>query len=133
MSRVEDMPIYKQQIIELDSRIYNLWIRAKKKLSTPMRFPLTGYRGLVMILQEQEWLCANERLNDLPVICWQNFEDKNRTSLHLGIKCQLNYYHFAADQIQQKVLSLMVQHLEKKLLDQKNFCLSFKQEFNSRD
>lgn len=126
MSRVAGMPIYKQQTIEIDAKIYNVWCRAKKQLSLPIRFSLDGYRGLVMILQEQEWLCANERQNDLPVICWLNFEDKQRTNLHLGIKCQQNYYHYAANKIQQQVLDLTIKKLEQKLRDKKNFRLGLK-------
>ena len=107
MSRVADMPVYKQQQVEVTAQIYNLWRRAKLHNSLPIRFSLTNYRGLVMILDKREWLCADETLNDLPVIAWLNFCDKGRDNLHLPVQCTLNYYHYAANKISAHVLDLM--------------------------
>ena len=115
MSRVEGMPIYEQQKTEVAAKIYNLWRRAKLHKKCPIRFSLEGYRGLVMILDVDEWLCADERLNDLPVICWHEFADQGRDALHLPVKCTLNYYHFAASKIRAKTLELMAEELEQML------------------
>ena len=82
MSRVEGMLVYQQQAIEVSAIHYNLWRRAKSHLTFPLRFPLKGLRGLVMILDKHEWLCADERLNDLPVVCWIEFDDQGRDTLH---------------------------------------------------
>jgi hypothetical protein len=115
MSRVADMPVYKQQQVEVTAQIYNLWRRAKLHLRLPIRFSLTDYRGLVMILDKREWLCADETQNDLPVIAWLDFCDKGRDNLHLPIQCTLNYYHFAADKISAHVLELMQEELVNRL------------------
>ncbi|MCP3848837.1 MAG: hypothetical protein GY694_01175 [Gammaproteobacteria bacterium] len=112
MSRVVDMPVYEQRNIEISASLYNLWRRAKLHAPQPIRFPLEGYRGLVMILDHDEWLCADETQNDLPVVCWHKFEAQGRDALHLPIQCSRNYYHFAAEKIQQSVLKLMAEHLE---------------------
>jgi len=115
MSRVADMPIYEQQKDEVTAKLYNLWRRAKLHIKCPIRFSLTGYQGLVMILDKDEWLCADESLNDLPVICWLEFADQGRDALHLPVQCTRNYYHFAASKIQPHVLELMEVELEKLL------------------
>ena len=113
MSRVADMPIYKQQRDEVSAKVYNLWRRAKLHMKCPIRFSLTGYRGLIMILDKDEWLCADERQNDLPVICWLDFADQGRDALHLPVQCTLNYYHFAASKIRIHTLELMEEELER--------------------
>jgi len=118
MSRVSGMPVYEQQKVEVAAKIYNLWRRAKLHMQCPIRFSLAGYRGLVMILDKDEWLCADERQNDMPVICWIEFVDQGRDTLHLPVQCTLNYYHFAAYKIRAHVLELMAEELER-LLDKK--------------
>lgn len=112
MSRVADMPVYEQQQVEVSAKIYNLWRRSKLHLQLPVRFSLDGYRGLIMIVDKDEWLCADERQNDLPVICWLKFVDQGRDALHLPVACTRNYYHFAAAKIQAQVLELMTEELE---------------------
>ena len=113
MSRVKDMPVYEHQHVEVTARLYNLWRRAKLHYKFPIRFSLTGYQGLVMMINESEWLCADESLNDFPVICWLNFDDHGRDALHKPVQCTQNYYHFAANKIQAHVLELMDCELEK--------------------
>ena len=68
-----------------------------------------------MILDKHEWLCASERLNDFPVICWTDFEGQGCDTLHTAVKCKLNYYHFAASKIRDQVLELMQKELELRL------------------
>lgn len=121
MSRVVGMPIYEHQKVEVPAKLYNLWRRAKLHYTCPIRFSLEGYRGLVMLLDENEWLCADERQNDLPVICWMEFVDHGRDALHLPIACTLNYYHFASHKIREHVLELMEQELENMLSKHSNF------------
>ena len=115
MSRIEGMPIYQQQHIEIDASLYNLWLRSKHFISYPIRFPLEGYRDLVMILEEHEWLCADESQYDMPIIGWIEFQDKGRDALHTPVGCTRNYYHFAAKKIDDAVLKLMQQELEQRV------------------
>lgn len=113
MSRLDGVPYYSRQDDEVDATLYNLWRRAKLHFSLPMRLPLEGYQGLVMIVEESAWVCADETLNDIPVLAWLEFEDQSRDALHLPIKCKLNYYHHAASRIRQHTLELMQNELEK--------------------
>jgi hypothetical protein len=112
MSRSADMMAYEQKQVEVSAQIYNLWRRAKLHTNLPLRFPLTGYRGLVMLIDENEWLCADENQYDLPIICWFNFCDKGRDAIHLPVKCTQNLYHYAAHKICDSVLELMQNKLE---------------------
>lgn len=115
MSRVAGKAIYQQQQDEVTAKLYNLWRRAKLHFKFPIRFPLIGYRGLVMILDEDEWLCIDENNNDMPIICWLDFVDQGRDALHVPVKCTRNYYHFAADKIREHVLELTEEELDKML------------------
>jgi len=113
VSRLEGVPCYSREDAEVDAKLYNLWRRAKLHFSLPMRLPLTGYQGLVMLVEEHAWVCVDETQNDIPVLAWLAFADQNRDTLHLPVKCQLNYYHHAASIIRQHTLELMQQELEK--------------------
>ena len=115
MSRTADVPYYEQREDEVDAKLYNLWRRAKHRFTMPMRLPLEGYKGLVLIIENDEWVCADESLNDLPVIAWVDFEDQGRETLHLPVKCKLNYYHYAASKIRAHTLELMQHELENSL------------------
>lgn len=120
MSRVGDVPVYAQREDEVSARLYNLWRRAKLHFTLPLRIPLEGFRGLVMVLEEHEWVCVNERENDLPVLAWVEFKDQGRDALHLSVKCKLNHYHFAATKIRAQSLLIMESELEKKLSSANN-------------
>ena len=117
MSRVKDVPYYAQRDDKLDAQLYNLWRRAKMHFEMPIRLPLSDYPGFVMILEEEEWVCVDERQNDFPVLAWVEFEDQGRDTLHLPVKCKLNYYHFAASKVRAHSLELMQAELEARLHD----------------
>lgn len=117
MSRVGDMPVYKQRDDEVTAKLYNLWRRAKLHFDFPIRISLEGYRGLVMVLEDHEWVIVNEQENDLPVLAWVEFADQGRDALHLPVKCKINHYHFAASKVRAHSLELMEEALELKLIN----------------
>jgi len=117
MSRVGNMPVYQQRDATISAVLYNLWRRAKLHFDVPIRIPLTGYRGFTMILEEHEWVCVDEKQNDMPVLVWVEFEDQGRDALHVPVKCKLNYYHFAASKVRAGALEGMAQSLEQRLFD----------------
>ncbi len=118
MSRIADLPVYVQRNDEVSAKRYNLWRRAKLHYPCPIRLALPGYPGVVMILEEREWVCANERQGDLPMLAWIAFEDQGRDALHAPVKCKLNYYHFAASKFRAPALTLMEALLDKLLHDE---------------
>jgi len=115
MSRVGDVPFYEQREDCLPARLYNLWRRAKLHFKFPIRISLPMYPGMTMLLEENEWVCVDERQNDLPVLAWVEFKDQHRDALHLPVKCKLNYYHFAASKLRVAALTEMEQALERRL------------------
>ncbi len=113
MSRVADLPIYAQRDDQLESTLYNLWRRAKMHFNMPLRIEFPDRAGLILILEEHEWVCADASQNDLPVIAWVDFQDQGRDELHLPIGCKLNYYHYAASKLRLPALQLMQETLER--------------------
>ena len=116
MSRVEGMPVYAQHDEVVSAKLYNLWRRAKLHFDFPVRIPLEGYRGLIMVLDEYEWACVDERGDDMPILAWLEFQSQGRDALHLPVKCKLNHYHFAAAKVQVRSLELMEIALEQRLI-----------------
>ena len=112
MSRVGDVPVYAQRQDQVEAGLYNLWRRARLHFKFPMRLPVTGHEGVVLILEEDEWVCADVRQNDLPILAWVEFEDWNRDALHVPVNCKLNYYHFAASKFRADALASMKEGLE---------------------
>ena len=121
MSRVQDMPVYQQQTIEISAAHYNLWRRLRAHFPLPFRIPLSGLRSLALIIDRHEWVCVDEALNDMPVICWDGFDDKGRDALHLPVRCTLKYYHFAAAKIQVDVIEKMQQAMQDKIRNAGSF------------
>lgn len=120
MSRVGDMPIFAQRDGEVSAKLYNLWRRAKLHFDLPLRIELEDYYGFIIILEEHEWVVADEKENDLPILAWVEFEDQGRNALHVPVKCKLNFYHFAASRIRAHSLELMETALDKKLITESN-------------
>ncbi len=117
MSRIADVPYCAQRDDVIEAKLYNLWRRAKRRFTMPLRLPLLDYPGFVMILEAHDWVCADERQNDIPILAWVEFEDEGRDALHLPVKCKLNYYHFAASKVRAHSLELVQAELEKRLHD----------------
>ncbi len=115
MSRVGEVPVYAQRQDEVPAELYNLWRRARLHFKFPMRLPLSDHEGIILILEEDQWVCADLRQNDLPILAWVDFEDQHRDALHLPVKCKLNYYHFAASKFRANTLEYMQEALETRL------------------
>jgi hypothetical protein len=112
------MPVYEKREEEIPARYYNIWRRAKLHLKEPIHIPLPGLKGLLLILEDEHWVCINQQQNDVPVILWFEFEAKGRDTLHEPVKCRVNHYHFAASQVAQRVLDLMEKSLQQMLHDE---------------
>lgn len=115
MSRIANLPIYSQRDDEISATIYNAWRRARLHFECPIRIALVEMPNIVIILEDEAWICIDQYQNDLPLIAWLAFEDKQRQSLHLPIKCTLTYYHFLACKIRQPVLDTIAEVLQKRL------------------
>ncbi len=115
MSRTGEVPCFARRADQVEARLYNLWRRARLHLTMPVRIPLPGQPGVVMILEANEWVCVDARQNDLPILAWVEFEDRGRDALHLPVRCKLNYYHFAASRYRSRALEAMAEGLSRLL------------------
>lgn len=121
MSRTSEVPAYAQRDCEVQAALYNLWRRAKRHLRLPIRIQIPGpHHGAVLVLEEREWVCVDERNNDLPLLAWLGFEDQGRDALHLPVRCKLNYYHYAASRLRQPALESMKEELERRLRERRH-------------
>jgi len=115
VTRIHDMPVYATRRDEIDATLYNLWRRARLHLHIPIRIELPELKQMSLILEEDSWVMVDSQQHDLPVLAWVDFQDKGRSSLHTPVNCTLNYYHFMANQLRNRVVELMTQRLEEYL------------------
>lgn len=117
VTRIHDMPVYETRTEELDAAVYNLWRRARLHLTMPLRIELPELKQMALIVENDCWVLVDQCQYDLPVMAWLDFQDSGRSTLHTPVTCTLNYYHYLASHLQQKVLTLMSQALETRLID----------------
>ena len=117
VTRIHDMPVYETRTEELDAAVYNLWRRARLHLTMPLRIELPELKQMALIVENDCWVLVDQCQYDLPVMAWLDFQDSGRSTLHTPVTCTLNYYHYLASHLQQKVLTLMRQALETRLID----------------
>ena len=117
VTRIHDMPVYETRTEELDAAVYNLWRRARLHLTMPLRIELPELKQMALIVENDCWVLVDQCQYDLPVMAWLDFQDSGRSTLHTPVTCTLNYYHYLASHLQQKVLALMSQALETRLID----------------
>ncbi len=115
VTRIHDMPVYESRTEMLDASIYNLWRRARLHITMPLRIEMPELKQMALILEEDSWVVVDQCQYDLPVLAWVEFQDSERSSLHTPVSCTLNYYHYLASQIREKVLLLMSKDLEARL------------------
>ena len=69
-TRLDEVPYLAQRPDKIDAHLYNLWLRARKRMGRlPIRLELPGLRGgTELILEDGAWVCVNSRQYDLPII-----------------------------------------------------------------
>lgn len=105
MTSLEDIPVIKISPVSIAAGNYNRIRLALLRLDNPLRIPLPGLRGMDLIADKEAWVCVDRTLYDLPVLAWTAFEHQGRSTLHLPVNCQLNYYHIHANVIAETVLT----------------------------
>jgi len=114
-TRIHDMPVYAARADQVEASLYNLWRRARRHLDMPLRIELPQLKQMALILEEDCWVVVDQNQYDLPVMAWVEFQDDGRSSLHTPVACTLNYYHYMASHLRQKVLLLMAEALDEHL------------------
>ncbi|VAW86899.1 hypothetical protein MNBD_GAMMA16-1041 [hydrothermal vent metagenome] len=115
MTSLEDIPVIKIAPVSIAAGNYNRIRLALLRLDNPLRIPLPGLRGMDLIADKDTWVCVDRTLYDLPVLAWTAFESQGRSSLHLPVNCQLNYYHIHANVIAETVLTTTDRVLQERL------------------
>ncbi len=115
MTSLEDIPVIKISPVSIAAKNYNRIRLAILRLDNPLRIPLPGLRGMDLIADKEAWVCVDRTLYDLPVLAWTAFEHQNRSTLHLPVSCQLNYYHIHANVIAETVLTTTDRVLQERL------------------
>jgi hypothetical protein len=92
-SRLREVPALKVMDSVVAAKHYNRVRLALVRLENPLRFPLPHLRGLDMLLTDEEWVCVDRTLNDLPVLAWTDFQVAGRNALHAPVSCRLRFYH----------------------------------------
>jgi len=115
VTRIHDMPVYATRTDEVDAPLYGLWRRARLHLQFPLRFDLPGMKQMTLIIEDDSWVVVDQNQYDLPVMAWLSFQDSDRSSLHTPVTCTVNYYHYLANQLHDKVLRHMANYLQSQL------------------
>jgi len=68
-----------------------------------------------LILDDDAWVVVDVRQFELPILAWVDLQGERRSALHQPVRCQLNYYHFAATRLRAKVLDILERALEDRL------------------
>ena len=115
VTRINDMPVYAARTDQVEASLYNLWRRARLHLEMPLRMELPGLKQMALILEDDSWVVVDQSQYDLPVLAWVGFQDAGRTTLHTPVTCTMNYYHYMASHLREKVLILMDEALQARL------------------
>ncbi|MEW5890316.1 MAG: hypothetical protein AB1768_15040 [Pseudomonadota bacterium] len=70
---------------------------------------------MALELEERQWVCVDASLNDVPVVAWSDFQDRDRALLHAPVPCIVTHFHFGASAIRDRVLDAMAAELETRL------------------
>lgn len=115
VTRINDMPVYAARTDQVEASLYNLWRRARLHLEMPLRMELPGLKQMALVLEDDSWVVVDQSQYDLPVLAWVGFQDAGRTTLHTPVTCTMNYYHYMASHLREKVLILMDEALQARL------------------
>jgi hypothetical protein len=111
---IDHIPALHSETSSIDAPIYNRIRLGLLRADLPLRLPLTGLRGMDMVLDHQTWVCLDRTFYDLPVLAWSDFEPTARTGLQDPVRCRIHYYHVHADFIVHSVLSTAVNALRER-------------------
>ncbi|MDH5376859.1 MAG: hypothetical protein OEX00_00880 [Gammaproteobacteria bacterium] len=114
-TRLNEVPHLAEMNTTVDALHFNAIRVALLRLKPPIRLPLTGLRGLEILLEPDLWLVVDSSLNDLPVLAWSDFDVSHRDALHKPIACRMRFFHSHAAVIIGKVLDLAQLQLEERM------------------
>lgn len=103
-SRLADMPVMAQRPDDIASEHFNLWRRTCLAGFGPVSIRLEGLKTLSMVMDTDFWVVADRAMHYAPVVAWVDFGQLERDSLSAPVRCNVNYYHFAASAVRDRAL-----------------------------
>ncbi|CAH9017867.1 hypothetical protein [Candidatus Nitrosacidococcus sp. I8] len=98
----------------IDAVHFNRVRLALRRISNPLQIPLPKHRGLLMLLDNKEWLCVDSFHADRLILAWRSFDTSHRQGIHEPISCKLSFYHMHAGLI----MGSAIEHLSQTLAQQ---------------
>ncbi|HFD31611.1 MAG TPA: hypothetical protein ENJ28_02695 [Gammaproteobacteria bacterium] len=86
---------------------YNHVQTGLKRINKSLRYSIPTLKHLDLILHDDAWIVVDTVLNDMPILAWTDFNVDHRENLHEPIKCNIKFFHYAADMIMNKTLEAM--------------------------
>lgn len=111
-SRLSKIPILKAEAYHINASYYNRVRLALTRLGKPLRIELINLCGLDVILDDNEWICVDRNVSDLPSVAWTDFKIGARNNLHKPVACQVRYYQDHADLVCDTVLFSINRYLK---------------------
>ncbi|MDH5216551.1 MAG: hypothetical protein OEX19_02575 [Gammaproteobacteria bacterium] len=101
----------------IDAVCYNHARLALLRIGKPLRIELQDHRGLVIILDNDSWLCVDSVSDDQPIMMWCEFDtSRHNTALNEDVPCLLHLYHNQAGLIMGSALDALNLSLSEILL-----------------
>lgn len=86
---------------------YNHVQTGLKRINNSLRYKIPTLKHLDLILHDDAWIVVDTVLNDMPILVWTDFKTDHRETLHEPIKCNIKFFHYAAEMIMNKTLEAM--------------------------
>jgi hypothetical protein len=113
--RLVEIPALARRPGHIPAECYNLWLRARRRLSLPWRFEPPGLTRLVLECARDSWVCLERHETEVPVLAWTDFEEHARAGIHAPVACQVLYYHYAASRLRARLLEALGAELARRL------------------
>lgn len=113
--RLKNLPVYSSGSTEIAAPRFNRARLAVLRLGAPLFLHIPELKHMVLIIEDDAWICADEVLNEFPILAWARFRTEGRADLHSPVRCRLLRYHEHADRIVPVVLNAMDRLLEARL------------------
>ena len=131
-TRHNEVQPFKSTSSEINAVFYNHVQTGLKRINKQLRYKIPTLKHLYLILQQDAWIVVDAVLNDMPILAWTNFQTEHRETLHEPIKCEVDYFHFAANKILDKTLEamelLLGEELDNELSEDASDILPFKKD-----
>lgn len=114
-TRLLGLPRYSSKQVQVSAELFNCIRLALIRVGKQLRLPLPGLRHLDALIDIETWICVDRDQNDMPIIAWLNFKVHPRNNLHEPVSCDCYCYHSHAEIIEDRVLDLIKNVLEKQL------------------